>query len=150
MKRCIILLFVLVSYTSNAQFIATMEMKDSVPGICNTKAVYALFPGFDGQIPAKCAMSDADIQTALNEKCPFLKANPKFKGEGMVGILVNCHGEVVQCKIDNSTGKTELDDQILAVFNALNEWTVGTLDQKPVDCSELFSYKIKKGVLTLN
>lgn len=64
----------------------------------------------------------------------------------MVGIFINCKGEVVKCDIDNKTGNAELDKQILEVFNALPKtWRNGFLDGRAVDSTQLFSYTIKKG-----
>ena len=133
--------------TASAQFVATVEIKEPIEGICNEKAVYALFP-MAGQVAAVCKTSDKEIEKLLNEM-PFLKANPKFKGEGMMGIYINCNGDVVQCKIDNSTGNAELDAQIEAVFQKLVYWEVGTLNGKQVDSLRLFSFEIKKGKVTL-
>ena len=86
----------------------------------------------------------------LNAEVKFLKSNPKFKGKGIVGIIINCKGKVVQCRMDNKTKSKELDDQIVAVFNSFGEWKAGTLNGKEVDSSELFSFKIKKGQIVFD
>ncbi len=75
----------------------------------------------------------------------FLKDNPKYKDSGMIGIIVNCKGEVVQCKMDNKTKSAELDKQIEMVFNSLGNWKAGKLDKKEVDSSKLYSFTIKNG-----
>ena len=58
------------------------------------------------------------------------KSNPKYKGKGMLGIILNCKGKVVQCKMDNKTKSPELDKQIESVFNSLGEWKAGELNGK--------------------
>ncbi|UPT66309.1 MAG: hypothetical protein M0D57_17830 [Sphingobacteriales bacterium JAD_PAG50586_3] len=150
MKNLLVALFAMVTYTTaQAQFVAKMEVKEDIPGICDKDEVYALFPMFKGQVEPKCSLSKEDIQDKLNE-IPFLKENPKFKGEGMMGLIINCKGDVVKCAVDNKTGKDDLDKQIEDVFKTLTEWTIGTLNGNPVDASKLYSYKIKGGELTLN
>jgi len=124
-----------------------MEVKEPIEGICNEKEVYALLP-FDGQEKAICPISENDILKRLNSEIQFLKDNPKFKGKGMIGLIINCKGEVVQCKMDNKTKSTELDKQIEEVFNTLGEWKAGKLNKKKVDSSVLYSFKIKKGKIT--
>jgi hypothetical protein len=116
--------------------------------LCDKDNVYALLP-FAGQVEATCGLCDLDIQNKLNEKVQYLKDDPKFKGKGMVQIIVNCKGEVVSCKMDNKTKDPELDKQILDVFKDLTNWKAGTLDGKAVDSVVLFSFEIKKGKFVL-
>jgi hypothetical protein len=150
MKRILpVLCFLVSALSTRAQFIATVEMKEPVEGICNNTKVYALFKGFQGQIPPKCSLTNEEIQKLLNE-VPFLKANPKFKGKGMAGVYINCKGEAIGWEIDNKSKSEELDKQLLEVFKTLTSWTQGKLNGMSVDARELISYTIKKGVLTLN
>ncbi len=145
MKKAILLFAAgFLSLTASAQFVARMEVKEDIPGICDKKEVYVMFPGFDGQVQAECPLTDEQIIERLNE-IQFLKDNPKFKGEGMIGLIINCKGEVVKCEMDNKTKSEELDKQIEEVFNALGEWKNGTLNGKAVDTSRLFSFEIKNG-----
>lgn len=139
----------LFSINASAQFVAKMEVKEPIEGICNEKEVYALLP-FDGQEKAICPVSENDILKRLNSEIQFLKDNPKFKGKGMIGLIINCKGEVVQCKMDNKTKSAELDKQIEEVFNSLGEWKAGKLNGKKVDSSVLYSFKIKKGKITFD
>ena len=131
--------------TASAQLIVRVEMKEDIPGICNKNEVYALFPGFKGQEEATCRLSKPEILKRLNEEVAFLKLNSKFSGKGMIGLFINCEGEVVQCEMDNKTKSEELDKEIEAVFNSLGEWKSGKLDGKAVDSHVLFSFSIKKG-----
>jgi len=135
--------------TASAQFVAKVQMDEPVEGICDQKNVYAMFPGFDGQVEATCSVSDAEIERMLNE-IPFLKANPKYKGEGMIGFYVNCEGEMLECEMDNKTGNAELDAQIEEVFKKLTSWNPATYFGKSVDSRMLYSFEIKKGKLTLH
>ena len=145
MKKTFLILMTIAIYsTVSAQFVAKMEVKEPIEGICNENEVYALFPMFDGQEEAVCPVSKKEIINRLNNEVAFLLENPKYKDKGMIGIIINCKGEVVQCKMDNKTKSEELDKQIEAVFNSLGEWEAGKLNRKEVDSSRLFSFAIKK------
>ncbi len=149
MKTLLITVLILMSsFTTQAQLITKVQMKEKVEGICDHDNVYALFNGFDGQVEPKCSVSKEEMQEQLN-KVQFLKDNPKFKGKGMIGVYINCHGQAIGWRISVKTDQ-ELDQQLLKVFQTYQNWTVGTLNGKNVDCSELISYEIKKGKLTLS
>ena len=144
-KTILVLMTTFCAMTASAQFVAKMEVKEDIPGICDKNEVYALFPSFKGQDEAVCPMTNDEILQKLNSEIVFLKDNPKYKGKGMIGLVINCKGEVVQCKMDNKTKNPELDKQIEAVFNSLGSWKAGKLNGKEVDSSRLFSFKIKNG-----
>lgn len=149
-KKISLIIFALCTISiAKAQFIATVEMKQPLEGICNQKAVYALFPGFKGQVEASCSLTKKQIEEQLN-KLDFLVQNPKLKTKGMIGGFINCKGEPVKWDIDMKTKSPDLDKQILEVFKALTGWAAGKLDGIDVDTHVLFSYEIKKGHLTLN
>lgn len=149
MKNLISIISILTfSVSIQAQFVARVEMKYKVDGICDYDNVYGLFNGFDGQIVPECSVSNAGMQKQLNQ-VQYLKDNPKFKGKGMVGVYINCEGEAIGWRVSVKTND-KLDQQLIEIFESFDEWTVGTLNKEAVDCSVLFSYKIKKGVLTLN
>lgn len=133
------------SIHASAQLLARMEVKEPIPGICDEKEVYALFPGFTGQVEAVGPLTEEQIRARLTEQVQYVKDHPKYKGKGMVSVIVNCKNEAVQCKTDNTTGETELDEQIVAVFRALGPWKSGQLNGKPVDSVLLYSFKIKGG-----
>lgn len=146
MKKTLLLLIVLLlELNVSAQFVAKMEVKEEIPGICNKNEVYAMFPSFKGQEEAICPITKEEISKKLNSEVAFLKNNPKCKDEGMIGLVINCKGDVVKCKMDNKTKSPELDTQIENVFNSLGVWKAGKLDKKEVDTSQLFSFKIKNG-----
>ncbi|MFI5204948.1 MAG: hypothetical protein ACHQF2_10670, partial [Flavobacteriales bacterium] len=148
-----LLLLLLVSLNglmASAQFVAKLEVIEDIPGICDKNEVYAMFPSFKGQEEAVCPITKDEILKRLNEEVTFLKDNPKYKDKGMMGLIINCKGEVVQCKMDNKTKSAELDKQIEAVFNSLGIWKAGKLDGKEVDTSRLFSFSIKKGKFTFD
>jgi hypothetical protein len=136
----------------SAQFVARREIKDSdsINNLCNKNDVFAMFPMFKGQEEAVCPVSREEINKRLNE-IPWLKENEKAEDEGMVNIIINCKGEVVHCAIDNKTKSPELDAQIVAVFKGLGDtWKPAKLNKKEVDSSTLWSFKIKKGKISLN
>ena len=151
MKNLIIVITLLYTCLNvPAQFIAELQLEEPVEGICNMKHVYSLFPMFDGQDEAICPITKEQILTRLNTHVLFLKDNPKYKSKGMIGLLINCKGEVVQCEMDTKTKNKELDKQIEAVFNTLGKWKAGKLDGQSVDSSCLYSFKIKKGKVTFD
>ena len=151
MKKTILTLLIgCIGVTASAQFVAKMEVKEDIPGICDKNEVYALFTSFDGQDEAICPISKDEILKRLNSEIQFLKDNPKYKDKGMIGLIINCRGEVIKSKMDNKTKNTELDKQIEAVFNSLGEWKAGKLNGKNIDSSRLFSFKIKKGVISFD
>lgn len=127
-----------------------MEVKKPIPGVCDDKKVYALFPSFKGQEEAACPVSDDVILERLNSEVKFLLDNPKYDDKGMIGLVINCKGKVVRCKMDNKTRSPELDAQIEAVFNNLGEWKPGKLNRKEVDTSRLFSFVIKNGKVSFD
>lgn len=146
MKTIVLILFSsFVTLTSTAQFVAKMEVKEDIPGICDKDEVYALFPTFKGQKEAVCPVSKEEILKRLNAEVQFLKENPDYNDKGMIGLIINCKGEVVKCEMDNNTKNEELDKQIEAVFNSLGDWKTGKLNGKAVDSSRLFSFQIKNG-----
>ena len=145
-----ILLFMsmtIVSFIASAQFVARMEMKEDVAGICDKNNVYAIFP-VKGQKEAVCPISIEDIFKRLNNEVAFLKENPSYKDKGMINLLINCKGEVVKCEMDNKTQSTILDKQIEEVFNSLGIWKAAKLNGKEVDSSKLFSFVIKNGKIS--
>ena len=144
-KSSLILLTTLWAMTVSAQFVAKMEVKEDIPGICDKNEVYALFPSFKEQEEAVCPMTKEDILRKLNSVVTFLKDNPKYKDKGMIGLIINCKGEVVKCKMDNKTKTPELDQQIEAVFNSLGSWKAGKLNGKEVDTTRLLALKLKMG-----
>ncbi len=143
---------VLVCFAARAQFVATLQIKDTdtITGLCNRKEVYALFPMFQGQTEAVCPLPKDEIQTRLNNEVDFLKKNSQYDDKGMVTIIINCKGEVARCEIDNKTKSEELDKQIVAVFNSLGNWKAGKLNGKEVDSSRSWSFEIKKGKIILH
>jgi hypothetical protein len=146
MKRlAFFVLIVFMMLNASAQFVAKMEVKEDIPGICDKNEVYALFSSMKGQLKAVCPVSKEEILKRLNEQVAFLKENPNYSDKGMIGLIINCEGKLVQCKMDNKTGSAELDKQIEAVFSSLGEWKAGKLEGRNVDSSELYSFKIKKG-----
>jgi hypothetical protein len=149
MKQTFLTIAITLIYSiASAQLVATMEVKEDIDGICNKEEVYALMPSIDkNQVKAICPVSKDEILKRLNADVKYLKENPKTKCKGMMSILINCKGEVIQCKMSNPTNKDELDQQIVAVFNGLGEWKNGMFYGKAVDSNQLFSFKIKNGVV---
>ena len=112
---------ILLASNLNAQFVAKVQVKEKIEGLCNEKEVYSLLPMFGDQKLAVSPVSNEEIMNQLDSAVIFLKENRKFKGEGMVGIWINCKGEVVKCEMHNKTKDANLDSQIVAVFAALGK-----------------------------
>ncbi|QNR24403.1 hypothetical protein [Croceimicrobium hydrocarbonivorans] len=130
--------------------VAVVQMKDPVPGVCNLNYVLSIMPfEGNGQEEAVAPKTEAEIEEMLNSQVEFLKGKSDYNDEGMVGIIVNCKGKMVSCKIDNETQSPELDEQIVAVFNTLKEWKAGTIHGKAIDTMVLYSFKIKDGHISL-
>ncbi len=130
--------------------VARMEVKEPIPGVCDNSNVIAILP-FPGnrQVKAKAPLTDEQLTIQLNEKVDFLKDNTNYTDKGMVNLIVNCKGEMVQCEIDNKTKSPELDKQIVAVFSQMKSWKAGTINGKSVDTSVLYSFEIEDGVISL-
>lgn len=146
----LILLFCALYFSCAGQFLARMELKEPISGLCDSRNVYVMFPSFKGQTEAVCPVAEEVIAKRLNAEIQFLRDNPGYDDKGMIGLVINCKGEVVQCRMDNKTSSPELDKQIEAVFNSLGEWMPGKLKRKSVDTSRLFSFEIKDGEFSLN
>jgi hypothetical protein len=145
MKKLITTLFMLASVYASGQFVARMEVKEKIPGVCDNKNVYVMFPMFEGQEPAKCPIKEKEILEKLNKEVNYLRDSASYNDKAMMGLVINCKGEVVQCKIDNKTRHPELDAEIEKVLNSLGEWKPGKLNGKKVDTSWLFSFNIVNG-----
>lgn len=150
MKKTLLVIIILAfSSTISAQFVAVLEVTDPVEGVCDNSKIYALFSILEGQVEPAPPISKEEILNKLNKEVAYLKENPKSKYKGMVGMIINCKGEVVKCEMEN-TDKSVLDKQIVAIFNSLGKWQAGILDGKDVDSNVLFSFKIKKGLFTFD
>ena len=149
MKKSVILFFAIFIFkAATAQMIITMEVKEPIPGTCNEKTIYAL-GGFKGQVPAVPPITKTEMEKKLTGELAFFKENPTYKGKLMMNCIINCKGEMVQCKVDNKSGNDQLDQQVLAIFNTFKTWKPGTLNGNAVDCSELLSIYIKKGKIKI-
>jgi hypothetical protein len=142
-------LLLLYGQTSYSQLLATVQMKETVEGICDHQKVYGLYNGFTGQVEPLCSTTKEEMENLLNKNASFLKDNPKFKSKGMVGVYINCEGEPLQWAISVTSKSKELDQQLLETFQTFTDWKPGKLNNEPVDSRELISYEIKKGVIVL-
>lgn len=149
MRTLLLALFVFVVSSSYAQLVSKVELKDSVEGICNQEAVYALFEGFQGQAEPVCSLDRGQMEVLLNNNITFLTNNPAFKGEGMIGVFINCEGEAILWEVARSSKSPELDNEVLEFFKTFAIWEAGTLNDAPVDAQVTFTFSVKKGELIL-
>jgi hypothetical protein len=145
-----VLIALIICSTTIAQFTARMEVKEPIKGICDEKNVYVVFAMFKDQEEARCPVSKQEITKRLNAEVVFLKDSSTYQDKGMVNMVINCKGEVVKCEIDNKTRHSELDQQIVAVFNSLGKWKPGKINGEKVDTSRLWSFKIKDGQISID
>lgn len=155
--QTIVLLFILsiascqTRKPSPTQFIATMEVKEPIEGVCDNAKIVALIPSLSSnQKEAIHDKSTEEIVADLNREVTFLKDKPDYNDKGMVNLVINCKGELVRCQIDNKTQSPELDQQIVMVFAALKKWTPGKLNNKPVDSVILYSISITNGKISIS
>jgi DNA-binding protein YbaB len=136
--------------SSMKNMVATMEVKEPIPGVCNNANVMVIlpFPG-NGQVKAQAPLSKAELAEKLNTEVDFLHDKPTYTDKGMVSLIVNCKGKMVRCQIDNKTQHPELDAQIVAVFATMKDWEAGTINGQRVDTSILYSFKIEAGKISL-
>jgi hypothetical protein len=74
MKNTLLLLFAfVVSLSASSQFVAVMEVKEPIPGICNNKGVYVMLPSFKGQERAVCPVSNDSIFKTTQRGSSLLK-----------------------------------------------------------------------------
>jgi DNA-binding protein YbaB len=152
MKRLIVVIFSILTYqAASAQFVARMQPKDTdtLTGVCDRNNIITVLSMFKEQQEAVCSVSEKEIEKRLNSEVIYLKGHLD-DDKGIVGIVINCQGEVIQCKIDNKTKSEELDRQILAVFITLTNWKPAKLNSKKVDSMRLFGFDIEKGKIVLH
>lgn len=131
--------------------VAVMQVNEPIPGVCNNSKIIAIlpFPG-NNQIEAKAPMAIEEITKLLNENVSYLKDKPSYNDKGMVSLIVNCKGQMVQCKIDNKTQSPELDAQIVEVLSKLEKWEAGSVNGESVDTVVLYSFTIVNGKISLD
>ncbi|MFN8275915.1 MAG: energy transducer TonB [Chitinophagales bacterium] len=132
-----------------AQFVSRLDITDTIPGLCDKNEVYALFSAFKGQDQAKCPLTKAQIEARLNKEVSIIKEKRDLEEKGEVSLMINCKGEVIQCKIEKASKQPVLDQQVLAVFNSLGNWLPGKFNGREVDSAELYRFKVKGGKLEL-
>lgn len=137
--------------SNSASMIAVMEIKEPIEGVCDQDRVISILPFLDkGQVKAIAPKSKLEIQQDLNTTIEFLQSHLDYEDEGMVSLIINCKGELVQSETSKQTQNSELDKQILVVFSELKEWTPGKLNYQAVDTVVLYSFKIENSKVILN
>ena len=137
--------------SSMNNMVARLQVEEPIEGVCDNANVIAILPlPGNGQVKAKAPKTEEELTKELNAKVTYLEGKTDYEDKGMVGLIVNCKGELVRCQIDNKTKSPELDSQIVAVFAEMKSWTEGTINKNPVDTSVLYSFTIKDGKITVN
>ena len=144
MKYIISLAIATIIYSTGfAQFVARMEVKKPIDGVCDNQNVCVIFRTFKGQEEAKCPVSKQDIVKRLNTEVTFLKDSLTYQDKGMVNIIINCKGEVVQCEMDNKTRHEELNKEIVSVFKSLGKWKPGKINGYQLCLERIVDNKIR-------
>lgn len=149
---CMILIGACTSSKKSAGYgmVATLQLEEEIDGVCDNSNVIAILPiPGNGQVKAKAPMTDGEITNLLNSEVSFLDDKSDYEDKGMVMLIINCEGNMVQCSTSNQTKSTELDAQIVEVFSKMKEWKPGTINGKPVDTSVLYSFTITDGKFVL-
>lgn len=150
MKKIILITLIsLVTLGASAQLEARVEMTENIEGVCDLQNVYALFPMFGDQVEAVCPITKEELLKRISE-LQFIKDNPKFKYKGSINVIINCKGEVVDCKIEKDSKNPEFNKQISELISSLGNWEAGKLNKKEVDSSKFLYIKIKKGKVTFD
>jgi hypothetical protein len=138
------------SKSPTSGFIARMEVKEPIEGVCDNNNVLVMLPfAGNNQVKAVAPKTDEALEKELNSSVAFLQGKTDYKDEGMVGLVINCKGQMVQCRTSNKTQSPELDEQIVAVFAQMKNWEAGTYNGKRVDTSVLYSFTIENGKISL-
>lgn len=145
MKKFIAILFFIICNVSYAQ--TQLTIVDTINGFCNEADLYIIIDGFGNQQEAKCPISNSELANRLKE-LQFFQENPKFKGEILISVDINCNGEVVN--VESKFNDSNLNRQIIDMFFSLGNYTPGIIQSKNVDSIVLYSLEIKKGELILN
>lgn len=137
--------------TSLNKMVFRMEVKEPINGVCDNSNVVVIipFPG-NGQVAAVCQLKKDELVTKLNTEVTFLGDKPDYEDTGLVRLVINCQGELVQCDTDQKTKSSELDSQILGVFSQLKKWIPGKINGDPLDTVILYRFKIKNGKFALS
>jgi hypothetical protein len=138
------------SKSSVSNMVARMEVKERIEGVCDNANVIAIlpFPG-NGQVKANAPMTDEEITELLNSEVKFLDDKLDYEDKGMVSLIINCEGDMVECTTSNKTQSPKLDAQIVAVFSEMKDWKAGTINNKAVDTVVLYSFTITDGEIVL-
>lgn len=96
---------------------------------------------------AKPVESKDSIYKRLNNSIQYLKEHPKYKRKIAILHAVNCKGEFGGGIHILKPSNKELEDQLIAFFNKINEWIPGKVDGKEVDSWYMWDLVIKKGVI---
>lgn len=145
----LIAVFQFINNLSHAQFIATVELKEPIDGMCS-ETMFALFSSLDNQQQAKLNMTDQELIALMNEKIPSLKTNLKFKADAVMAFYINCESEVIKTSSGLKDKTSQLSIEIEKFLAETGSWTAGKYQNENVDCSELIAIKIKKGVIYLD
>jgi len=152
-KQLLFILALVSSFVVNAQFVATMEVKEPIEGVCNQNGVYVILPiGSKKQVKAKSKLSDQEMEARFNA-LSYWKEHPEFEKKITFNLVINCKGEQVRQSFNNNDNKTEdevLNQQLLEVVASFKEWKPATIKKKKVDSSLFLSIVVKNGKVMIS
>lgn len=149
-KKIVGITFLLLSFIHiTSQTVITITIKDPPPGLCDVNSIYSLYAPFGNQVEAKSSSAKSEIQNLLNSKLKILKEDLKYKDKGTVTLLINCKGEVLRCTCKTHKKNEKMERELSSFFNTLSGWTAGTYHKKAVDSELCYTFKIKKGAISI-
>lgn len=132
--------------SSNQIMVATVEMKEPIPGMCNPNTLYTIIPlPGQNQTDAIPPISEDELAKRINGESSFLKNHPDLSAEGMLNLVVSCEGKLLKCEMDKKTDHPELNQEILTFTEALQQWQPAKIADKQVDAMVLMSFTIVEG-----
>ncbi len=154
MKKQLLFILALISCcVVKAQFVATMEVKEPIEGVCNQNGVYVILPiGSKKQVKAKSKLSDQEMEARFNA-LSYWKEHTEFEKNITFNLIINCKGKQVRQWFNNDDNKTKdevLNQQLLEVVASFKEWKPATIKKKKVDSSLFISIEIKDGKVTMS
>jgi hypothetical protein len=139
------------SRKSEPSFIATMELPEPIPGVCNPDMVVVILPLPNAnQKEAKAPVTEEEMQIQLNKILAEDLKDLTLEADGMFRLIVNCRGKLVDVAVDNEELPEPMSSKVKAYFMGLGKWSAGRYGKKAVDTVTLISFKIEEGVLSFD
>ncbi|MGV8091884.1 MAG: hypothetical protein AB2L24_08480 [Mangrovibacterium sp.] len=138
MKRTLTILFFGLAFGNIFGQVKTFHPDTSEA--CNPKTIFVIVekaPEYKGGL--------SQLELDLNEKLTFDK---KTSGSIYASVFINCENFVYAVQVLRGIDE-QTDSKLIEGLKMLQNWTSGKQHDKPVNCSKLIGFKIKRGRLTI-